>query len=50
MALGKQNLITCALVAAVAFEILSLWSYAIRETMVPLSETVLKIVFRYTSQ
>jgi len=30
------------------FEILSLWSYALREAMVPLPETVLKIVFRNT--
>jgi hypothetical protein len=29
MALWKQNLLTCALAAAVAFEILSLWSYAL---------------------
>ena len=50
MALWKQNLLTCALAAAVAFEILSLWSYALRETMVPPPETVLKIVFRNTSQ
>jgi hypothetical protein len=46
MALRKQNLLTCALAAAVAFEILSSWSYALRETMVPLPEAVLKIVFR----
>ena len=44
MALWKQNLLTCALAAAVTFEILSLWSYTLRETMVPLPETVLKIV------
>ena len=50
MALWKHNLLTCALAAAVAFEILSLWSYVLRETMVPLPETVLKIVFRNTSQ
>jgi hypothetical protein len=49
IALWKQNLLTCALAAAVAFEILSLWSYALRETMVPLPEIVLKIVFRNTS-
>jgi hypothetical protein len=36
--------------AAVAFEILSLRSYAFREMMVPLPETVLKIVFQNTSQ
>jgi hypothetical protein len=47
MALWKQMLPTCALSAAVTFEILSLWrSYALRETMVPLPETVLEIVFR----
>jgi hypothetical protein len=46
----KQNLLTCALAAAVALEILFLWSYALRETMVPLPETVLKIVFRNTTQ
>ena len=50
MALWKQSLLTCALEAAVTFEMLSLWSYALRETMVPLPETVLKIVFRNTSQ
>jgi len=50
MALWKQNLLTCALAAAVAFEILSLWNYALREMMVPLPETVLKIIFRNTSQ
>ena len=50
MAAWKQILLTCALAAAVAFEILSLWSYALRETMVPLPETVLKIVFRNASQ
>ena len=43
MALWKQTLLTCALGAAVSFEMLSLWSYALRETMVPLPETVLKI-------
>jgi hypothetical protein len=30
MALWKQNLLTCAVAAAVALEILSLWSYALR--------------------
>ena len=40
MAMWKQSLLTCALTVAVAFEILSLWSYALRETMVPLPETV----------
>jgi len=50
MNLRKRNLLTCALAAAVVFEILSLWCYATRETMVPLPETVLKIVFRNTSQ
>jgi hypothetical protein len=38
MALWKQILLTCALAAAVA-----LWSYALRETMAPLTETVLKL-------
>jgi hypothetical protein len=33
MALWKQNFFTCALAAVVAFEMLSLWSYALRETM-----------------
>jgi len=45
MAMWKQSLLTCALTVAVAFEILSLWSYALRETMVPLPATVLKTVF-----
>jgi hypothetical protein len=49
MALWKQNFLTCALTAAVAFGTLSLWSYALRETMVSLLETFLKIVFRNTS-
>ena len=49
-ALWMQNLFTCSLAAAVAFEILSFWRYALRETVVPLPETVLKIVFRNTSQ
>jgi hypothetical protein len=48
MALCKQNLPTCAL--AVTFEILSLRSCALCETMVPLSERVWKIVFQNTSQ
>jgi hypothetical protein len=48
MALWKQNLLTCALAAAVTFEILSLWSYALHETKAPLPETVLKIVFQNT--
>jgi hypothetical protein len=43
----KENWITCVLADALAFEILS---YALRETMVPLSERVLKIVFWYNSQ
>jgi hypothetical protein len=47
MAPRKQNLLPAA---AIAFEMLSLWSYALRETMVPLPETVLQIVFWYTSQ
>ena len=50
MALWKQNLLTRALAAAVAFEILSLWIYALSETMVPLPETVLKIVLRWMSE
>jgi len=50
MALWKQNLLTCAVAAAVAFEILSLWSYALHEMMAPLPETVLKIVSCNTSQ
>jgi hypothetical protein len=50
MTLWKWNLLTLVLAAAVAFEMLSLWSYALRETMLPLPETVLKIVFRNTSQ
>jgi hypothetical protein len=50
MALWKQNLLTCALAAAVAFEILSLWSYALHEMMVPLPDTVLKTVFWNTLQ
>jgi hypothetical protein len=32
MGMRKQNLLTCALAAAITFEILSLWSYALRET------------------
>jgi hypothetical protein len=48
MALWKQNLLTCVLTAAIAFEILSSWSYALRDMMVPLPKTVLKIVFRNT--
>jgi hypothetical protein len=50
MALWKQNFLTCALAADVAFEILPLWSYALRETMVSLQEKILKIVFRNTLQ
>ena len=50
MALWKQNLLTYALTAAVTFEILSVWSYALSETMEPLLETALKIVFQNTSQ
>jgi hypothetical protein len=48
MALWKQNLLSCLLTAAIAFEILSTWSYALRDAMVPLPKTVLKIVFRNT--
>jgi hypothetical protein len=50
MVLWKQNLLTCALAAAVSIEMLSVWSYAIRETTVSLPETVLKTVFRKISQ
>jgi hypothetical protein len=50
IALLKKKLLIFALLAAVAFEILSLWSYSLRETMVPLLETVLKNVFQNTSQ
>jgi hypothetical protein len=50
MALWKHYLLAGALAAAVASEILSLWSYGLRETRVPLPETVLQIVFRTTSQ
>jgi hypothetical protein len=34
-----------SLVTAVTFEILSLWSYELHETMVPLLGTVLEIAF-----
>jgi hypothetical protein len=44
MDLWKQNLLTCASAAVVAFEILSVWSCALGETMVSLLETVSKIV------
>jgi hypothetical protein len=37
-------------VAAVAFELLSLWICALCETAVPLPERVLKIAFRNNSQ
>jgi hypothetical protein len=50
MALWKPNLLACALAAAVAFEVLNLWSSALWEMMVPLQETVLKIVFWNISQ
>jgi hypothetical protein len=50
MVLRKQSLLAFALAAVVAFEILSLWSYELREAMVPLLEAVLKIVFHITSQ
>jgi hypothetical protein len=50
MALWKQNLLTCALTAAVAFEAQSLWSFALHEMIMPRPETVLKIVFWNTSQ
>jgi hypothetical protein len=46
----KQSLLTFALAAAVAFEVLSLWSYALHEMKVPLAETVLKILLRNTSE
>jgi hypothetical protein len=36
MALSKQNLLSWALAAAVAYEMLSLLSYALREAVVPL--------------
>jgi hypothetical protein len=41
MTLRKRNLRTCALAAAVAFEMLSLRSSALRETTMPLLEAVL---------
>jgi hypothetical protein len=44
----KAKLFTCETTATIALEILSLCSYALRETIVPLPETVLKIVFRNT--
>jgi hypothetical protein len=50
IALWKQNLLTLALVAAVAFEVHSLWSYALHEMMVPLSETVMKIIVWNTTR
>jgi hypothetical protein len=50
MALWKQNSLTRALVAVTAFEILSLWSYALHETMVALPETFLKLVSCDTSE
>jgi hypothetical protein len=40
MALWKQNLLTRTLVAAIAFEIPSLRSYALCETMMPLPESL----------
>jgi hypothetical protein len=40
MALCKQNLLTCALAVAIAFEILDMLSYVLRETMVPLPENL----------
>jgi hypothetical protein len=43
MALWKQNFLTCALVAAIAFETHPLVSYVICETVVPLPETALKL-------
>jgi hypothetical protein len=46
----KENLLICALEAAVAYEIIPLWSCALRETILPLPEAVLKIVFWNTSQ
>jgi hypothetical protein len=36
--------------AAVAFETLSLWNCELREMIMPLPETVFKIVFHNTSQ
>jgi hypothetical protein len=50
MAMSEQHLLICALVDAVAFEILSLRSYALRETVVRLPETALEIVSRNTTQ
>jgi hypothetical protein len=43
MAPWKRNLLTCALGAAVTYEILSLWSSALCEMVVSLLETVFKI-------
>jgi hypothetical protein len=48
MALSEQNLLAHALAAAVAFQILSLCSCALRGTMERLPETILKTVFRNT--
>jgi hypothetical protein len=50
IALWKKNVLTYALEAAVAFEILSFWSHALHEMKMPLPETVLKIIVRNTSQ
>lgn len=44
MTLWKQNFLICLLVAGVTFEILSLWNYALHETIVSLPDTVLKII------
>jgi hypothetical protein len=40
IALWKQNLLTFALAAAVALEVFFLWSYALRDTMMPLPESL----------
>jgi hypothetical protein len=50
MALWNKYLFACVLVATVVFEILSLWSHALHEKMVPLPETLFKIVFQNTPQ
>jgi hypothetical protein len=47
---GRKSSHICALVAALASEILSSWSYALCETMVPMLKTILKIVLQNTCQ
>ena len=46
MALWKQSLYTWSIFVGVYFKVLPLWSYGLCETMVPLLERFLELIFK----